>query len=293
MKSSDPLDVRADDRRVYSSMAENLTEKKSRLLYGARSVKPNDIDRDLSGEPLTDFASKLRATSDHHETAENSNSLSMMDSLEAPNTGIASPEAGFQSFQFQVAPPQPVQPEVLIQENNIEDSESHRSLMKLQQKLQEEDDRMRLLEKLNATNSNYGSQHQLHPKQHSVSYKSQSASEIKSIDTVPTVKKDILKLPKLIHIQSGPKITDTLQQIEEVWGGISKNKIPRPKIPYGFERKDNELINIKSELQSFKTTIERTQPTAFDRKKVSLITSKKQQSLIVQPDIFLRAQFHD
>ena len=70
VKSNDPLDIKNDGRRVYSSMAEN--PQKKMLLYGARSVKPNDIDRDMSGEPLTDFASKLKVTSDHHDTIENS-----------------------------------------------------------------------------------------------------------------------------------------------------------------------------------------------------------------------------
>jgi hypothetical protein len=47
-----------------------------------------------------------------------------------------------------------------------------------------------------------------------------------------------------------------MSQIEEVWGGNSRNRIPKPKLPYGFERKQQntldgdqrnfgELINIK------------------------------------------------
>ena len=40
--------------------------------------------------------------------------------------------------------------------------------------------------------------------------------------------------------------------MEQVWGGIYKNKIPWEKIPYGYERKEYELINIKSELKQLK-----------------------------------------
>ena len=275
VKSNDPLDIKNDDRRVYSSMSDN--PQKKMLLYGARSIQPNDIDKDHSGVPITDFASKLKPLHDPFDAID-SQSLSLMQTSEArsgTNSGPVVSPMGNQSFQFQAAP---TQEELLVQEND-----SHKSMMKLQQNLQDVDDNIRLLDKLNATGSNYGSQNQLHPrepvKSDTFSHKSKSASEIKSFQppSVKNKKEDkILKLPKLEKIQTGPKIVETLKQIEEVWGGIGKNKIPRPKLPYGFEGKNFDLINIKSELTSFKSTIEQTQPNAFDRKKVSLIHSKKQ-----------------
>ena len=275
VKSNDPLDIKNDDRRVYSSMSDN--PQKKMLLYGARSIQPNDIDKDHSGVPITDFASKLKPLHDPFDAID-SQSLSLMQTSEArsgTNSGPVVSPMGNQSFQFQAAP---TQEELLVQEND-----SHKSMMKLQQNLQDVDDNIRLLDKLNATGSNYGSQNQLHQRERvksdTFSHKSKSASEIKSFQppSVKNKKEDkILKLPKLEKIQTGPKIVETLKQIEEVWGGIGKNKIPRPKLPYGFEGKNFDLINIKSELTSFKSTIEQTQPNAFDRKKVSLIHSKKQ-----------------
>jgi len=35
-----------------------------------------------------------------------------------------------------------------------------------------------------------------------------------------------------------------MSQIEEVWGTNSRNKIPRPKLPYNFERKDGDQRNV-------------------------------------------------